>query len=640
MKPHSKIVLIVDDDTALRDSLADILTDEGYHPVTAGTCAEALQIARRQRPGAALLDLKLPDGAGTALLADLKKLDPDCICVIATAYADLDSAVAALEKGAFQYLQKPVKPLELLNLLERIFDLLSLKAAKHQAEEKLRESENRFRAIFETAQDAIFMKDRNRKYVLINPRAEDFLAFSASQLIGHTADDFFDEDSAAIIRASDMRVLSGETVEEERTRTVDGVTLTFHVIRVPLKDATGQVTGICAIARDITEKLKMEAQLARAQKMEAIGTIAGGIAHDFNNILGAIVGYTELAQLDLSEGSATRNHLDAMLQSAKRATDLVKQILAFSHQNGGKAKPVSLTPIVRECLELMRASLPTTINIQQEILNDSAVIHANSAQIQQVLMNLITNAAHAMSENGGVLTVSLENVEVDDAQPTESGDLKPGAYALLTVRDTGTGMDGKTQKRIFDPYFTTKEKGVGTGLGLAVVQGIVTKAGGSINVESEPGKGTAFGVFYPLIGTAIAESKQKEPQKPPPQGRECILFVDDEWNLVNIGQQILKKLGYKVIAETNPIDALETFRAQANNIDLVVTDQTMPDMTGDILAQQIMKLKSGIPVIICSGFSEKMNKEKAKSIGIKAFVMKPIVMMELAETIRRVFDER
>jgi CheY-like chemotaxis protein len=267
------------------------------------------------------------------------------------------------------------------------------------------------------------------------------------------------------------------------------------------------------------------------------------------------------------------------------------------------------------------------------------VVSANSTQIQQVLMNLITNAAHAMSEKGGDLTVSLNNIDLDREQPVASGHLKPGPYEMFTVMDTGHGMDETTKKRIFDPYFTTKDKGMGTGLGLAVVQGIVTKAGGSVTVASEPGEGTTFRVFLPRIETEAAESKRRETQKPLPQGRECILFVDDEWSLVNIGQQMLKKLGYKVIARTNPMEALEAFRAQPDKIDLVVTDQTMPNMTGDILARQIMQLKPGIPVIICSGFSEKMNKEKARSMGIRKFVMKPIVMMELAQAIRRILDE-
>jgi CheY-like chemotaxis protein/anti-sigma regulatory factor (Ser/Thr protein kinase) len=328
-----------------------------------------------------------------------------------------------------------------------------------------------------------------------------------------------------------------------------------------------------------------------------------------------------------------------MLQAAKRATDLVKQILAFSHQDGQKAKPIHLVPIVKTSLELMRASLPTTINIHQKIAGDTGVVNANSTQIQQVLMNLTTNAAHAMSEQGGDLTVCLENIDLDREQPAESGNLQPGPYVMFTVTDTGHGMDEKMKKRIFDPYFTTKEKGVGTGLGLAVVQGIVMKAGGAITVESEIGKGTTFGVFLPRIGNETATRERRPTQRPLPHGRECILFVDDEWSLVNVGQQILKKLGYKVIARTNPVEALEVFRAQSDEIDLVVTDQTMPHMTGDVLARKIMQLKPGIPVIICSGFSEKMNKEKARSMGIKQFVMKPIIMMELAEIIRRVLDE-
>jgi len=634
-----KTVLVVDDDSALRDSLADILKDEGYHPVTAGSCTDALRIARQKKPGVALLDLKLPDGAGTTLLADLKKLDSDCICTIMTAYADLDSAVSALEKGAFQYLQKPVRPLELLNLLEKIFDIVDLRDAKHQAEQKLRESESRFRAIFRTAQDAIFMKDQDRKYVLINPKAEKFLGLSAVEIVGDTAEEFFEEEIAAAVRASDTRVLSGETVEEETTRLPDGIPLTYHVIRVPMQNDSGQVSGICAIARDMTDKLNMEAQLAQAQKMEAIGTIAGGIAHDFNNILGAIVGYSELAKLNLAEESTASAHLDALLLSAKRATDLVKQIIAFSHQEWQKPIPIHLIPIVKESIELMRASLPTMINIQHKIASGSDVVSANPTQIQQVLMNLITNAAHSMTGKVGDLHVNLQNVNFDRKVPTASGHLDPGSYVELAVTDTGHGMDETTQKRIFDPYFTTKDKGVGTGLGLAVVQGIVTKAGGSIDVESQSGKGTTFRIFLPRIETAVPESKSIESPKQLPEGRECILFVDDEWNLVNIGNQLLKKLGYEVIATTDPIEALKTFRAQPDKIDLVLTDQTMPDMTGDILAQHILQLKPGIPIIIASGYSEMMNKEKAKSLGIRKFVLKPLEMRPLAETIRRILDE-
>ena len=244
-----------------------------------------------------------------------------------------------------------------------------------------------------------------------------------------------------------------------------------------------------------------------------------------------------------------------------------------------------------------------------------------------------------MGGEGGDIYVGLENMIFDSQVLTTCGHLKSGDYVMLTVQDTGHGMDEATQKRIFDPYFTTKEKGVGTGLGLAVVQGIVTKAGGSVAVESEVGKGTKFRVYWPRIESEITQSEPKVSPKPFPEGRECILFVDDETSLTNIGEQILKKLGYEVIAKTDPREALEVFREQPDKIDLVVTDQTMPHMTGDKLARQILKLKPGIPVIICSGFSEMMNKKKAKSLGVRKFVMKPFEMRELAETIRRILDE-
>jgi PAS domain S-box-containing protein len=633
----SKTVLIVDDDAALRDSLEDILRDEGYDPVSTGTCAEALAIAQEKKPGAALLDLKLPDGSGTSLLTDLKKYSPDCICTMVTAYADLDSAVAALEKGAFQYLQKPVRPLELLNLLEKVFDIIKLRNEKYQAEENLKESETRFRTIFETAEDAIFMKDGELRYILINPSAKRLFGLSSSQMIGRTNQELFKRSNVAHLHEIDSRVLSGEIIREEFTKQSKNGMRTYHTISVPIMDGAGRVAGICGIARDITEKLSLEAQLMQAQKMEAIGTLAGGIAHDFNNILGAIGGYAELAQFDIPGSATTKTHLEEILKATKRASDLVKQILAFSRQDRIEAKPIHLIPIMKECLQLIRATLPSTVEIQQHIENSMDLVKASSTQIHQLLMNLSANAAHAMSKTGGTLSVSLDNIHLAYPIPAEYGQLKPGPYIKLTVQDTGHGMDETIRSRIFDPYFTTKEKGVGTGLGLSLVHGIVSKLGGEITVESELGKGTAFRVYLPMIETFHIETT--ESRNPIPEGRECILFVDDEDVLVDIGQKMLEKLGYKVIARTSPLEALEAFRAQAEKIDLVISDLTMPNMTGDVLARELMRLRPDVPVIVCSGFSEELNEQNARSMGIREFVMKPLVMRKLADTIRNVLDK-
>jgi CheY-like chemotaxis protein len=253
------------------------------------------------------------------------------------------------------------------------------------------------------------------------------------------------------------------------------------------------------------------------------------------------------------------------------------------------------------------------------------------------MMNLAANAAHAMTKTGGTLSVRLENINLDSTMSAEYGQLKPGPYVTLTVQDTGQGMDETIKSRIFEPYFTTKEKGVGTGLGLSSVHGIVTKIGGEITVESQLGKGTTFQVYLPRIATEAAE--KTKPLNPLPEGRECILFVDDEEVLVDIGQRMLEKLGYKVIARTSPLEALEAFRAQADKIDLVISDLTMPNMTGDVLAQELMRLRPDIPIIVCSGFSEQMNEQNARSMGIREFVMKPLVMRKLADTIRKVLDE-
>jgi CheY-like chemotaxis protein/two-component sensor histidine kinase len=299
-------------------------------------------------------------------------------------------------------------------------------------------------------------------------------------------------------------------------------------------------------------------------------------------------------------------------------------------------KPIHLTPVIKECLQLIRASLPSTIEIHQNLDISADLVIASSTQIHQLLMNLATNAGHAMAENGGSLSVTLEKVSLDGEQSAKYQNLSHGNYAVITVEDTGQGMDEATMNRIFEPYFTTKEKEVGTGLGLSMVHGIVTKAGGEVTVESKLGIGTTFRVYLPSVVTAYAE--KKEPPHPIPEGHECILFVDDEEVLVDIGQKLLEKLGYKVISATSPLEALDVFQARGEEIDLVISDLTMPNMTGDILARELMRLKPDIPVILCSGFSDKINRKNALDMGVREFVIKPLVLKKIADTIRKVLD--
>jgi PAS domain S-box-containing protein len=414
---------------------------------------------------------------------------------------------------------------------------------------------------------------------------------------------------------------------------VDALGKTWDIHWIPIDSET-----YLHYAFDITEKRKTEIQLRQAQKMEAIGTLAGGIAHDFNNILGAIIGYAEMMQMfDVPKESPLRNGLDQILTAGRRARDLVKQILAFSRQGPQEKVLVDIGPIVKECLKLLRASLPATIEIKQEIGREPGLIMADPTQIHQVIMNLATNAGHAMEEKGGVMEVYVKPTEITQGAESRSMGLAPGRYIRLTVADTGHGMTHRVMERIFDPYFTTKGQGKGTGLGLAVVHGIARSCGGGVKVSSEPGKGSAFHVFFP---TAEGPAEQGgESGGRPLEGKERILFVDDEKSLAELGRAMLVRLGYRVKAMTSPLEALEAFRDEPDGYDLLVTDITMPQMTGDVLAKQVRKIRPGLPVIVMSGFSERMNQEKAKDSGIDGFISKPMLLGDLASSIRRVLDE-
>ncbi|MBW1704476.1 MAG: PAS domain S-box protein [Deltaproteobacteria bacterium] len=421
-------------------------------------------------------------------------------------------------------------------------------------------------------------------------------------------------------------------------RKKDGTLYEEEATISPVLDSSGEPINYVAVKRDVTNELRMEKQFRQAQKMEAIGTLAGGIAHDFNNILGSVIGYTELADLDLPDGVKAKYNLKAVLKACDRAKDLVNQILAFSRQSEEKRRPIQIAPIVKEALKLLRATLPANIEIRRQVKEDMAIVEADSTKIHQVLMNLCTNAAHAMQGKSGVLEVSLKNVQLDADVVLRHKGLAPGPYLLLTVSDTGHGMTPDMVERIFDPYFTTKDKGVGTGMGLAVVHGIVRGYGGAIEVQSEIGEGSTFHVYLPVVEREA--TKEPEILESLPAGNENILFIDDEPGLVDIGRQMLQRLGYEVVTRTSSIEALELFRTKPDSFDLVITDMTMPQMTGDKLAGEFIKLRPNIPIILCTGYSAYISEEKAKNMGIRAFAMKPLVLRDLAKTVRKVLDEK
>jgi PAS domain S-box-containing protein len=521
---------------------------------------------------------------------------------------------------------------------------------RKRAEEVLRESEERYRSILDNIEDGYFEVDLAGNFTFFNDSLLRELGYSQEEMMGMNNRQYMDKETVKRVYQAFNRVYTtGESYKAydwELTRK-DGSKIIHESSISLMRDAQGERIGFRGVTRNITGKKKAEEeraalqeQLRQAQKMEAIGTLAGGIAHDFNNILGGILGYAELAGLDIPEGSEAKYNLQQSIKSTYRAKDLVQQILAFSRQSKQERKPLDIRAIIKEALKLLRASLPSTIEIRQNIEADWGAIEADPTQIHQVLMNLCTNAAHAMSENGGVLEVSLTKFDMDAGTSGVNSEIEPGPYLKLRVSDTGSGMPPEILSRIFDPYFTTKETGKGTGLGLAVVHGIVKSHRGVITVSSEPGKGTTFDIYFPTGDIIQAPSELERIEPLPLGGGERVLFVDDEKAIVEIGQKLLERLGYEVVGRTSSVEALELFRAKPESFELVITDMTMPNMTGDKLARELMGIRPGIPVILCTGFSERITEEKAKLLGIREFVMKPLVMKDLAKSMRRALDRQ
>ncbi len=511
---------------------------------------------------------------------------------------------------------------------------------KDITEHKQAEEERvRLATAIEQAAESVVITDRDGTIQYVNPAFESITGYCRQEAVGHNPRKLksgkhrkeFYADLWNTIASG--KVWRGHFINKNKNGTLYEEEATIS----PIKNTSGEIINFVAVKRDVTEEIKLEDKLRQVQKMEAIGTLAGGIAHDFNNILSAIIGYTELAEYEIPEGSKTREKLKEVLKAGRRAKDLVKQILAFSRQGDQERKPLQISHIVKEALKLLRASLPTTIEIRRNIEPYTGIIEADPTQIHQVLMNLCTNAAHAMNNKGGMLEVGIRNVEVENEDiGLEYPNVPPGHYVMLTIRDTGHGMSAGVVERIFDPYFTTKEKGEGTGLGLAVVHGIVKSYGGAITVYSEIGKGSTFNIYLPAIEKKVEE--EKETGEAIPTGHQRILFVDDEPALVDIGKKMLEHLGHEVIIRTSSLEALEAFRNNPERFDLVISDKTMPQMTGFDLARELKQIRPDIPIILCTGFSDTTDSDKAKAMGISGLVMKPIVMREMAETIKRVSD--
>jgi PAS domain S-box-containing protein len=628
-----KKILIVDDDEAMADNLEDILDDEGYKICSAHTCTAALELADREQPKVALLDLKLPDDTGINLLGKLKQQHPDCICALMTAYADLDSAVMALEKGAFHYLQKPVRPLELLNLLERIFEIIQIREEKREAENRLIESEKRFRTIFESAQDAIFIKNNNLEYTLVNPAMERFYEKEASEFIGRTDREIFGNRLGRRTAKQDTRVIEGEIIEDEEIHIVGGRQKTYHSIKVPLSGTSPDASGLCGFMRDLTITRQLEAQLLQAQKMEAIGTLAGGISHDFNNLLQAILGYSQILLLNESHSKSDYGKLQEIEKAAQRATELTSQLLAFSRKVEIHPRPLDVNQVVKQVRKLLERTIPKMIEIKLNLDDSVHTVDADPGQLEQVLLNIGVNARDAMPD-GGTLTIETANINPDEHFRRINLDEIQNDYVQLSITDTGVGISEEVLEHIFEPFFTTKQTGQGTGLGLAMAYGIVKNHKGHLSCDSVPGMGTTFKIFLPAISVAV-EAPPEKIEQPIHRGKgETILVIDDEQILRELAKDMLTFNGYNTITAESGEAGLALYRERIHEVSLVILDLIMPGMGGKQCLAELLSLNPDIKVLIASGYTIDDPATDDILSEAKGFLPKPYNFRNMLQLIR------
>jgi len=656
-------LLLVEDDVADRKLLQVFLGQLSptleFTVTTAESLAEGLSALQSKDFDLVLLDLNLPDSQG---LGTVETICADCAhapVVVLTGLADEQVGIEAIKRGASDYVVKGEGVKDIL------YRAICYSLERKQIEKQLRESEAQVRQVcaeletktyelltanrdweesFDSINDAITIHSADFEIIRANRAAQQLLNLPLEQIVGHKCHQVYHGRACPPEGCPSCDILtSGQACDFEVFET--HLNKFIHLRAMPRFNAENEIAGLVHIVQDIStskqaeeEREQLQAHLRQTQKLEAIGTLAGGIAHDFNNILMAMLGYTDLTLQELPEASQGRHNLEQVLIAGNRAKELVKQILCFSRKADQIQEPIEIAPVVAEALRMLRSSIPPIIDIHQDIEATGSFIMANSTQIHQVLVNLCTNAVHAMEGQGGTLTLRLSETDIRSTHATRHGTLQPGPYVQLTVHDTGCGMDEEVIARIFEPFYTTKGVDKGTGMGLSVVHGIVQGHGGVITVDSEPGRGTTFTVFVPRVvhaGTSEAVSSEIGAG----QG-EAILLVDDESAIVDVMTRMLERLGYTVIGQTTGTGALDLFRSAPAEFDLVITDHAMPVMTGTQLAQALMDIRSDIPVILCSGFADDVTGEEATHMGIRAFVAKPVVGKEMAVLIRRLLDKK
>jgi PAS domain S-box-containing protein len=535
-------------------------------------------------------------------------------------------------------------------VVERTTELLKINKRFQDEIRNRNETEEKYRLLFENSVEGIYQASPEGRFIAANPSFLRFFGFNSLQEL---FDHFKDIDKEQYLNPEDWitfrRIVETEGLIrnfETQLLRKDGTPIWVSLNSRAVRDQTGALLCFEGFMQNITERKraeaeqeKLQAQLAQSRKMETIGTLAGGIAHDFNNILSGILGYAQLAEMNLGSPVKIRSHLSQIIKGAHRAADLTQQILIFSRQTEYEKQPLSLYLVLKEALKLLRSSIPSTIDITETIVSKSK-IHADPTQMHQVIMNLCTNAYHAMGEMGGMLTVRLNEKPISGGRDVFEQEIKEGLYLELEVTDTGHGMDDEILQKAFDPYFTTKDIGKGTGFGLALVHAIIEEHGGHIKVQSRVGKGTGFYIYLPVIADPDANRQAGiKNEKMYKGGSERLMVVDDEEDIRTILQEFLTTIGYKVSIFENGASAFKAFQKNPDQFDLIVTDMTMPQMTGRELAKKIISIRKNFPVILCTGYSETVSEAHALEIGIRRYLTKPLSNDDLAVSIREILDE-
>jgi PAS domain S-box-containing protein len=665
-------ILVVDDEKSIRITLKAFLEADNYTVSIAEDVDEALKMLKKKAFDVVVTDIILPRITGVDLLKSIKRISPDVQVIMMTGEPNVETATESLRVGAFDYLYKPITKNDVLKTVKNAVMIKQLNDENRQHKEELelmiqdrtaeliekheqlikeieerKQSENRLQAITLTMADWIWEVDKNGRYTYVSDSVKNILGYSSEELIGKTLFELMPEEERDKVSEVFLKFVSKSRPIidlENWNLSKDGTKVCLLTNGVPIIDDDNELQGYRGVNKDITsqkkltaEKSTIEARLKQAQKMESIGTLAGGIAHDFNNILTSIIGFSDMALEAAAKGSVLEDDLNEIYTAGLRAKDLVRQILTFARQADEKNSPIRIDSIANEVIKFIRSSIPTSIEIKSNI-NSKATILGNQTQVHQIFMNLFTNAAYAMGDDNGILEVCLEDVQFDNKVVGKHSNLKFGAYIKITVSDTGTGIPQEVIDSIFEPYFTTKDQGEGTGLGLAVVHGIVEAYGGAITVSTRKRKGTVFTIHLPIVKKL--KNNELHESKNFPKGTEKILLIDDELSIVKLNKKILESLGYHVTTQTSSIDALALFKSKPKNFDLVITDMGMPKLTGNKLAQAMTEIRPDIPILLCTGYSKNLSANPEIDYKIKAVLKKPIDRSDFAKTIRKIMGNK